>query len=414
MSTFLTLFLLLVPNAYAQSPAAIDLTALGFAADEIKAVQDSVFISKIFSVKSYVEEANNGTLDASGAVRRESHGKGHACLRANFTVNENGFGTFKKGANYPAWIRISNGGPYQKDDTKQHISRGFGIKLLGVPGTNTKTHDFLFITSPRFFIQDIRHYPGFLKASGNGRLHLIAHMFLGLSPAERDVIFHRTKLTIANLLESPEYSAVPFLYGKTAVKYALASCKQSAPPVLPNPQQVLPTAGPNYLADAMNKTLKAAPPATGVCYNFFIQKPAAGDLVEDPTKEWKGKFEKVATIQIPFGQHMGGAMDYRMNNTECERMAFDPWNAPKENAPTGKVNISRKYVYAALSWFRRVEFPAIFQRWLVNHNDATIPDEYSDELAELDNPKKFNPVRKSVAEPTVDPGFKKIGIIRKN
>ena len=122
-----------------------ELGAAGFAADEIQAVSDSITISKTLSVKSFVDEANSGEL-APDAIRRESHGKQHGCLRARFDVTtDSNIGVFQKGASYPAWIRISNGGAYQKDDKAQHISRGWGIKLMGVSGTPTTTQDFLFI-----------------------------------------------------------------------------------------------------------------------------------------------------------------------------------------------------------------------------------------------------------------------------
>ena len=159
-----------------------------------------------------MDEANDGVLSAGGAVRRESHGKHQGALRAAFEVTTDaGIGVFRPGASYPAWIRLSNGGAYQRDDRAEHISRGFAIKLLGMDDTPTRTHDFLFITSPRFFIRELTHYPPFLKSSAEGRPAQFLNFILHMSKDERDVIQHRRRLKVKNLLASPGYSAVPFV-----------------------------------------------------------------------------------------------------------------------------------------------------------------------------------------------------------
>jgi hypothetical protein len=319
---------------------------------------------------------------------------------------------FQPGKSYPAWVRISNGGAYQKDDKATHISRGWGIKLLGASGTETNTHDFLMITSPRFFIRDITHYPGFLKATGNGRIGFLTNLFFNLSSEERDVIFHRLRLKVTNLLESPEYSAVPYKYGDATVKYAVAPCGLSQPPVMPESQEPPRSAGPDYLEDSMNATLAAS--QNGVCYGFYIQKPRSEseDPIDNPTKAWGGSFERVATITFPHGQQKGGVADYEQNEETCEDMKLDPWNAGSANRPVGKTNLTRKAVYAALARFRRVELPEIYARFLRDPNDTSIPNEYRHELAKVRDPASVQPTAKSEREPSVDEGFRKLGIVR--
>jgi hypothetical protein len=54
--------------------------------------------------------------------------------------------------------------------------------------------------------------------------------------------------------------------------------------------------------------------------------------------------------------------DYRANDDECERMAFDPFNSSEANEPRGKTNWTRKFVYKALSQFRLVEMPKLYAR----------------------------------------------------
>jgi hypothetical protein len=390
------------------------LSAVGFTPREVDAVAESVSISRFLGVQSFVKEANDGDAAPDASIRRESHGKHQGCLRARFDVTaEAGAGVFEKGASYPAWIRLSNGGAYQKDDKAQHISRGWGIKLLGVEGTPTRTHDFLFITSPRFFIHDVTHYPGFLRSSGNGRIGFLWNLLTNMSLEEKAVIVHRLGLQVRNLLESPEYSAVPYRYGSSTVKYALAPCDAGPPKTSPDSQPPPSGASGDYLEEAMNQTLRARGDA-GVCYAFYVQRPRSEreDPVDNPTQAWGGAFERVATITIPAGQHRGGPHDYTKNDAECERMAFDPWNTLAESAPVGKTNWTRKFVYASLSDFRRVEMPRLYARWQENRDDASIPVEYRRELEKLRTPSALAPKVKPTHEPAVDEGFRALGITR--
>jgi hypothetical protein len=391
-----------------------DLRAAGFNEREITAVGESVVVSKRLGIQSFVSENNDGTA-APGIVRRESHGKGQGCLRAKVDVTADaGLSTFSKGKSYPAWLRISNGGAYQRDDKSTHISRGFGLKLMNVAGTPTGTHDFLFITSPRFFIHDVTHYPGFLRSSGNGRIGFFANLLFNMSWEEKKVIIHRLSLKVSNLLESPEYSAVPYRFGDQPVKYALARCDASSPPVSPESHDPPDGAGPDYLEDAMNATLAASDPAEGICYAMFVQKPRSEreDPVDNPTQAWEGAFERVATITIPHGQHKGGDADYTENAAECERMAFDPWNAPADSAPLGKTNWTRKLVYKKLAEFRRVELPKVYAKWMQNHDDPSIPEEWRRELGKLQNPEAAMLKIAKTDQPDVDEGFRKLGIVR--
>jgi hypothetical protein len=401
-------------NTALDEAARRELTSLGFNPAETKAVAESIAVSKLLGVQSFVAEANAGEATEDASVRRESHGKAQGCLRAKVDVTTTtGAGVFRSGATYPAWLRLSNGGAYQKNDKSQHISRGWGLKLLGVDGTPSGTHDFLFITSPRFFIKDITHYPGFLRSSGNGRLGFIFNLLTNMSFEEKQVIVHRLGLKVSNLLESPEYSAVPYAYGNETVKYAVAPCG-TTPPTTPESQPPPANASEDYLEDAMNASLQNSRPDKGVCYGFFVQRPRSesADPIDNPTKAWEGRFEQVATITIPHGQHRGGVADYRANDAECERMAFDPFNTTQASAPRGKTNWTRKFVYAALSRFRRVEMPAIYERWQRNHDDASIPTEYRAELRKLRDPQRLAPKVKAVTEPRIDEGFRTLGIVR--
>lgn len=226
---------------------------------------------------------------------------------------------------------------------------------------------------------------------------------------EKKVIIHRLGLKVSNLLESPEYSAVPYAYGNETVKYAVAPCG-TLPPSTPESRPPSDNAPEDYLEEAMNATLQSSD--KGVCYSFFVQRPRGGnaDSIENPTEAWEGKFDEVAKITIPPGQHRGGPVDYRQNESECERMAFDPFNTTAANEPRGKTNWTRKFVYAALSDFRRVELPTLYTKWRANPDDPTIPREYRKELKKLRDPNALAPTVKDTIEPGLDDGFRKLGI----
>jgi hypothetical protein len=388
-----------------------ELRQAAFSEDEITAVAQSVSASMVLGVKSFVDEVNDRTSAAGGSIRRESHGKQQGCLRARFEVTtDSGVGVFRSGASYPAWIRLSNGGAYQRDDRHEHISRGFGIKLLDVPDTPTRTHDFLLITSPRFFIENITHYPSFLKSSGEGRPSQIFNFVLHMSGAERDVINHRRALKVRNLLESPGYSAVPYQYGDDVVKYAIAPCALEAPPVMPQPQEPPSDASEDYLEEAMNATLRASAPGP-VCFGFYIQRKRAEDSIDNPTRAWEGPFERVARLTIPFGQHRGGPFDYSHNDAEGERMSFDPFNAVPANRPVGKTNLTRKFIYAKLAAFRRRELPELFLRWRADRRDPSVPDEFKREFRQLEDPEAVTPRIQDDRQPEIDDKFHGLGIV---
>jgi len=389
-----------------------ELLQAAFSEDEITAVAQSVAASMVLAAKSFVDEVNDNTPAEGGAIRRESHGKQQGCLRAKFEVTtDSSVGVFRSGASYPAWIRLSNGGAYQRDDRDKHISRGFGIKLLDVNDTPTRTHDFLLITSPRFFIEDITHYPSFLKASGEGRPSQIFNLVLHMSSAERDVIKHRLALKVSNLLDSPGYSAVPYQYGDDVVKYAIAPCTLDAPPVMPQPHDPPDDASEDYLEDAMDATLLHSAQSP-VCFGFYVQRKRADDSIDDPTRAWEGPFERVARLTIPFGQHRGGPFDYTKNNAEGERMSFDPFNAAPANRPVGKTNLTRKFIYAKLAAFRRRELPELVLRWRADPRDPSVPDEFRREFRQLDNPEAVTPRVQDDRQPEVDDKFRGLGIVR--
>ena len=220
--------------------------------------------------------------------------------------------------------------------------------MLNVNETPTRTHDFLLITSPRFFIRDLTHYPSFLESSGKGRPSQILNFILHLSADERDVIQHRRALRVSNLLESPGYSAVPYKYGDDVVKYAIAPCRLDSPPVMPEPQEPPPGASKDYLEEAMNATLLASE-HTPVCFGFYVQRKEAADSIDDPTRAWAGGFERVARLTIPFGQHRGGPFDYHGNDAIAEQLVVRSVQRDARQSSPGEDEPHPQTVYSKLA-----------------------------------------------------------------
>ncbi|MEZ0371412.1 MAG: catalase, partial [Candidatus Sericytochromatia bacterium] len=72
-------------------------------------------------------------------MTRDVHAKQHGCVRAFVDVDvtalppQHRVGVFAHNQTYPAWIRYSNGMGKAKADADGDV-RGFGLKLMGVPG----------------------------------------------------------------------------------------------------------------------------------------------------------------------------------------------------------------------------------------------------------------------------------------
>jgi hypothetical protein len=66
--------------------------------------------------------------------------------------------------------------------------------------------------------------------------------------------------------------------------------------------------------------------------------------VEDPTVEWTGPWQKVATIQIP-------AQNFDTPDQQAfgENLSFTPWHSLPAHRPLGGINRARKEIYRAIS-----------------------------------------------------------------
>jgi hypothetical protein len=304
-------------------------------------------------------------------VHRGQHPKMSGLVRAEFTVlpdlpDSLRVGLFREPKSYPVWIRFSNG--VQTDDRKPD-AHGMAIKLMGVDGEkileseqHARTHDFVLVDNPTFFIRNPQEYSRFsealVKAKGKApsifrkilfflpeplRV-LLMLLLLYFLPARLDELamllkFGRKKPT--NPLGSRYWSTTPYKMGVgRAVKY-------SAVPEEWN-DDTSPTNSPNYLRQGMIEHLEAREAL--FTFRVQIQTDPLTMPVEDPTIAWDeatSPYVAVARIRIPVQKFDDAACD-----TFGENLSFTPWHALPEHRPLGGINRTRRQVYEALSKLR--------------------------------------------------------------
>jgi len=308
-----------------------------------------------------------------GMARRGVHPKDHGCVKATFTVNPDipqnyRVGVFATpGRQYPAWIRFSNATPFLAPDLGKNgpDSRGMAIKLIGVEGDTllnepgAKTQDFLLINLPGFAFPNVSEYLEVTKIQLANHDDIRPFLAPPLSPERKktlDVVTKIKQTNVGNPLESPYFSAAPFLYGPDKVaKFSVMPRSAEKTPVPQNP-------GTNYLREAMKKSLD---PAIGkpAIFDFRVQLRNDESLpIEDATAEWPETTappQNVATIEIDPQN-----FDNPFQVTECEHMAFTPWHGVRAHQPIGGINRLRRDVYIASSKFRsQPKEPTGFPKW---------------------------------------------------
>ena len=141
-----------------------------------KALEDQLTGEIIDVIKEFIgRRFNQGRRPAL----RDAHAKDNGCVRATFCVdrdlkNDLQIGVFKyPGREYQAWIRFSNGNSERKS-SRFPDARGMAIKLMGVEGPKLLdcvegeekyTQDFILISSPGFFVDDLVRYKEVLQNS---------------------------------------------------------------------------------------------------------------------------------------------------------------------------------------------------------------------------------------------------------
>ena len=147
---------------------------------------------------------------------------------------------------------------------------------------------------------------------------------------------------ITSPLEANYWSATPYKFRNTAMKYAIF-------PHLEGKKFNIEMAKDksNYLREAMTKHLAEKDAYFDFCIQ--LQTDAEKMPIEDPTVLWDEKdspFIKVATLRI-FPQEFNSQERIEMD----EKQSFSPWNCLEEYRPLGGVNRARK-IYVDMADFR--------------------------------------------------------------
>lgn len=284
-------------------------------------------------------------------MTRDVHAKHHGCVKSFVSVDNSALpaplrvGVFAQNKTYPSWIRFSNGQGVPKADADGDV-RGFGLKLMGVPGPkllenerNEQTQDFLLINTPDFFIDDLRTYAKFIDATSKGGIGIAG--FAITHPGVMYKIYKIFSQKMANPLEQDFFSTTPYKLGNTVVKYRVKPCRTGLTPYPASPT-------PNFLRENMSRSLAQSES----CFTFMVQlqKDPRQMPLEDATVHWDEKLSPwipVAQVNIPAQR-----FDSEAQMGYCENMSYTPWHSLPEHKPLGAPNRVRKSVYEMVSQFR--------------------------------------------------------------
>jgi len=360
------------PSGYVQYPPSASATS-GSAAPASSSTAPTKFeavpegesgqIAEIISLTTKLLEDRYGT----GLARRGVHPKDHGCLEAKFTVNPDIPEAYrvgvlaKPGQSYDTWIRFSNATGRITPDVAPNgaaTSRGMAIKLMGIKEGTTllgeagaKTQDFLLINQNRFAFANVADYLEVtkLQLKHHDKNELIfPDLFKLPSPGLAEtgkIVTQIARTPLGNPLDTPYFSASPFLFGKDKVaKFAVKPREPGNTPVPTNPS-------PNYLREALKKSLdeKDGKPAV---FDFQVQiRSSDAQSIENASADWEDKppsaFQNVATITIDRQD-----FDNPLRITECEHLVFTPWHGLVEFQPIGGINRLRLGVYNASAKYR--------------------------------------------------------------
>lgn len=284
-----------------------------------------------------------------GKTLRQFHAKMHGCVKATFTVLPDIPINFQHGFLIPAkqydcWIRFSNGRSSVVDDRKADL-RGMAIKLLNVPGemlmqdhSMPQSQDFLLVSYPTLMSASVADFKKNIYAICNGFLGAVK---FGINPANWPAVIRtvQSMKKCDSVLSLTYYSVSPYRLGaqEQAVKYAAIPARRSSL------QKV--DKDTNFLRKQMQSELSQH----SVSFDFMLQlqEDPKKEPIENPCVEWKSRWQKVATIEIPPQQ-----FDTPERNSFAESLTYSPWHSLKEHQPLGGVNRARRAVYEAISQFR--------------------------------------------------------------
>lgn len=289
----------------------------------------------------------------SGTTYRGTHAKGHAAVRATFTVEaglpeELRVGLFARPHTYQAWVRFANAYPAapRKDILKD--IRSLSIKLMEVDGEmlwqgapGDRTLDLLLMSVKPFVAPNLRAFYDLEEALYKGGLTFVWFALTHPGIAWSHLL---TMKKAANLLQLPYWSQTAYALGDRIVQYSLKPHQSATSEVPGKPSH-------NFLRERLKDDL--ARQAASFDFMVQLQTDPAKMPVENPMVPWSPLLSppvKVATLTLPVQ-----TFDAPAQRELCENLSFNPWRTLPEHRPLGSINRARLRVYQALSQFRHDE-----------------------------------------------------------
>ena len=290
-------------------------------------------------------------------ARRDAHTFDNGCVKAIFRVDPDldpslQHGIFVPGREYEAWIRFSNGN-IEPRSRWWPDARGMAIKLLGVDGRKliddeSRTQDFILISHPVFFVDDLERYKATLEAFFKGGI-IDQYVLSPLRLKGREILLaYIVNLRwMSNPLFQRYWSMTPYRLGidpsrKMAVKYSVK------PRVANKPTRLSRFTA--YLAwnFSPKKEMHSSLAGAEAWFDFYVQRYVDERTpIEDSKVEWResvARLEYVAKIIIPSQDVASSDRDWFSEN-----LSFNPWHGLPEHKPLGLVNRVRRTVYAEIS-----------------------------------------------------------------
>jgi hypothetical protein len=304
---------------------------------------------------------------------RGVHAKHHGLAQALFRVRcdvppELRQGILVPGAEYDAWVRLSNGAATQRPDWLPDV-RGLAIKLLGVHGPRLlersipdglpipdgSTQDFALVTHPTFFLRDAREYVilrSLLDArpeSASEWLSLLgAATVYGVRRPRELSILARTLLRCCSHPLLAEYHSLaafqlgPDLAVKWSVRPTAATTRALRAETWLESLRAFVAAPNDYLKSALQRSL-----AMPLELEVALHIPAATVLpVEDPTIDW----DKRGALRVVVASLTIAAQDATSDKrlAKAQDMVVSPWgHSLAAHRPLGSLNRARLGAYLA-------------------------------------------------------------------
>lgn len=309
------------------------------------------------------------TLEDSGHATRSVHAKSHGLLVGELTVLDGlppnyAQGIFAQPGAFPAVMRLSTT-PGDVLDDKVSTPRGFGLKLLSVPGARVDgtegdtTQDFVMVNGPAFLVPTAKKFLGSLTllASTTDKAPGLKRAFSALLRGTEKVIEavggESGKLKAmgghptTNPLGETYFTQVPILYGDYMAKVSLAPVSPELTALTDAPVDL--SATPYGLRDEVMRHFSSH----GGEWELRVQLCTDIDKmpIEDASVEWPQElspFVAVARLRTPPQMGWSEALSKAID----EGMQFNPWHSTAAHRPLGSINRIRKAAYAMSAAFR--------------------------------------------------------------